>query len=79
MAQSWQLPDKATAEKPLLIRVIEVARLMMEETWQWCVDGPRCRLTRPMAVVLSQFWTIANVHSKGFRHAVGSDTLQKYF
>ena len=33
IAQSWQLPDKATAEKPLLIRVIEVARLIIEETW----------------------------------------------
>ncbi|KAJ9656297.1 hypothetical protein H2198_005072 [Neophaeococcomyces mojaviensis] len=59
-------------------KILQVVEEMLKETWNWCLDGPDCRLTRPMAVVLSQFWTITNVHSKGFRPGIDRKTLSTY-
>lgn len=77
--RSWQPPTNDDDDGVLLTKTLQVTQSLLEETWRWCVDGPHCRLTRPMAVVLSQFWTEATIHSKGFRYAVGSDTKSKYF
>jgi hypothetical protein len=51
----------------------------LEETLSWCFDGSECRLTRPMSVQLSQFWTEATIHSRGFRRYIQSDTKARYF
>ena len=59
-------------------KILQVVAEMLKETWNWCLDGPSCRLTRPMAVVLSQFWTVANVHSKGFRPGIDIKTFSTY-
>ena len=59
-------------------KVLQVVEELLDETWMWYLDRPGCRLTRPIVVVLSQFWTMANVHSKGFRPGIEYATKSKY-
>jgi hypothetical protein len=58
--RSWRRPDHDEIQGDSVQRIADVAVQLLEEMWTWCVDGP-------MAVVLSQFWTQATVHSRGFR------------
>ena len=71
-------PSRADDPDAPIWRVIQVVEELLNETWNCCLDGPNCRLTRPMAVVLSQFWTVANVHSTGFRPGIEHATKTKY-
>lgn len=77
--RSSRRPDADEIEGEQVQRIADTAVQLLEETWTWCVDGPACRLTRPMAVMLSQFWTEATIHSRGFRVGVGPDTKSRYF
>jgi hypothetical protein len=72
-------PSPADDPDAPIWKIIQTAEELLDETWHWCLDGPDSRLTRPMAVVLSQFWTVANVHSKGFRPGIEYATKSKYF
>jgi hypothetical protein len=53
--QCWCPVGDEELDGDLVQRVVRVAGQMLEETWKWCVDGPGYRLTRPIAVQLSQF------------------------
>lgn len=80
--QSYQQPSSSPDEDEeaiLIGHVASRAKALLEETWSWCVDGPQCRLTRPMAVMLSQFWTEASIHSKGFRANISEAARKEYF
>lgn len=79
MRRSWRKVEDDEPDAALIRKVLQVTQEVLDETWQWCVDGPRCRLTRPMAVILSQFWTEATIHARGFRTGIGADTKTRYF
>ena len=69
---------KEELDAPIL-KVLEAVESLLNETWGWCLDGPSCRLTRPMAVMLSQFWNVATVHSRGFRPGISVHAKATYF
>ena len=71
-------PSRKEESDAAIRKILQVVEEMLNETWNWCLDGPGCRLTRPMAVVLSQFWVMANVHSKGFRPGIDPKTKSTY-
>jgi hypothetical protein len=77
--RSYRRLDQREPDQALVQKVAAVSEQLLDETWRWCVDGPQCRLTRPMAVVLSQFWTEATIHARGFRIGIGTGTKVRYF
>jgi hypothetical protein len=77
--RSGRKPEMHEPDAELLQKVANMAVRLLDETWEWCTDGPNCRLTRPMAVILSQFWTEATIHARGFRVGIGPDTKVRYF
>lgn len=53
--RSWRKVEDDEPDTILVQRLVVTVKEILEETWQRCVDEPRCRLTRPIAVILSQF------------------------
>lgn len=74
-----RLPQDDEMDAELVQDVATTVKELLEETWSLCVDGPHCRLTRPMAVMLSQFWTEATIHSRGFRPGLSAASRAQYF
>lgn len=83
----FRLLRKPAANEAAVAKISEAVERVLNRIWSWCVNGSGCRLTRPMAVRLSQFssgrTTTESAHTMrrliGFRVALEERTRTRYF
>ncbi|CCG85112.1 protein of unknown function, partial [Taphrina deformans PYCC 5710] len=82
IVSSYGKPSPLEPGYKVMVALGEISTAILEETLKWCQDGRDCRMTRPMAVSLTQF---AQAHKevdgkfRGFYTKLEPATVKKYF
>ncbi|CCG85116.1 protein of unknown function [Taphrina deformans PYCC 5710] len=82
IVSSYGKPSPLEPGYKAMVALGEISTAILEETLKWCQDGRDCRMTRPMAVSLTQF---AQAHKevdgkfRGFYTKLEPATVKKYF